>query len=397
MKTITGMGGTGGARELAEMLRQMGRGPDTMLAHITPEEAEMLMRMGGSGQMNPNTGLPEFQPDYGELLASESDYRPMQFPDIDYRAQILASEDPGYYGTSQTGYNEALERNRDGLPMSERNMYDVRSRGLPTSLEYTGQRQDVADFIAPYTQAGMDASDIGFGPGQFMPPARRADLGGMPQDQVERLMGGPEPSRFARTAEAVEGGIQNVRDTLSRYPNIREALSLTGQTLPGLLMARKAQREGRAAAEELRALGRPLREQGEALRQQALSGGLTPQQARQQEASRARLLQQAAGRGAATGTQQAMIENTLARERAGLAEVNLNQAIKQLNLANAYDEAAIRAKLVSDRQVAESLSNIYGNLSRRMAGQSTQQTQAPAPRAQEAVEPPVTRRPDVRG
>jgi hypothetical protein len=60
MKTLTGMGGLGNAQELAELLRQMGRGPDSMLAHITPEEAQMLLESGGSGRMNPMTGLPEF-------------------------------------------------------------------------------------------------------------------------------------------------------------------------------------------------------------------------------------------------------------------------------------------------------------------------------------------------
>ena len=44
------------ARELASM----GRNGDTMLAHITPQEAMMLKRMGGSGSINPYTGLPEF-------------------------------------------------------------------------------------------------------------------------------------------------------------------------------------------------------------------------------------------------------------------------------------------------------------------------------------------------
>jgi hypothetical protein len=38
----------------------MGRNGDTMLAHITPQEAMMLQRMGGSGTINPYTGLPEF-------------------------------------------------------------------------------------------------------------------------------------------------------------------------------------------------------------------------------------------------------------------------------------------------------------------------------------------------
>lgn len=37
-----------------------GRHGDTMLAHINPREAEMLKRMGGSGTINPNTGLPEY-------------------------------------------------------------------------------------------------------------------------------------------------------------------------------------------------------------------------------------------------------------------------------------------------------------------------------------------------
>ena len=63
MRTLTGMGGLGNAQELAELLRQMGRGPDTMLAHITPEEAQMLLESGGSGKINPQTGLPEFQPE----------------------------------------------------------------------------------------------------------------------------------------------------------------------------------------------------------------------------------------------------------------------------------------------------------------------------------------------
>jgi hypothetical protein len=44
----------------AEKLQQYGRNGDTMLAHITPEEANLLKSVGGSGTINPNTGLPEF-------------------------------------------------------------------------------------------------------------------------------------------------------------------------------------------------------------------------------------------------------------------------------------------------------------------------------------------------
>ena len=44
----------------------MGVGGDTMLAHINPREAELLKKHGGSGDVNPNTGLPMF---------AETDYR----------------------------------------------------------------------------------------------------------------------------------------------------------------------------------------------------------------------------------------------------------------------------------------------------------------------------------
>lgn len=51
---------TYGLENAAEMIRQRGRGEDTVLAHITPQEAGILQLLGGSGTINPHTGLPEF-------------------------------------------------------------------------------------------------------------------------------------------------------------------------------------------------------------------------------------------------------------------------------------------------------------------------------------------------
>ena len=45
---------------LAEIIRQQGQGEDTILAHINPIEAAVLKSMGGSGTINPKTGLPQF-------------------------------------------------------------------------------------------------------------------------------------------------------------------------------------------------------------------------------------------------------------------------------------------------------------------------------------------------
>jgi hypothetical protein len=360
-KTVTGMGGTGGAADLAEMLRQMGRGRDTVLAHITPEEAEMLMQMGGSGDMNPNTGLPEFQPVY-------DDYTGEFFPQ-----QPMFQQAPQF--TPAPGSFQAA------LPE-----FGVTPRSQEPQMSFRGQPQPKMDF---------QTFDLGFGPGRYAPEYTRADVAGMAPEQFDRFQP-PQPSPFARLAGAIEGGVGEVRQFASDYPNVAKLLSVTGQSLPALLSAARARREGGRAADELRALGRPLREEAENLRAQALAGGLTPQQAREQEAARARLRQQAATRGATTGTQQAMIDTQLQRARSEMGQVNLQNALRQLNLANAYDEEAIRIKLSADRDISNRIANIIGNIGRQFGsmapegGQTQEQSQPETPRQ------PVTQRPQIR-
>jgi len=53
-------GGIAELKPVAKAIADYGRNGDTMLAHITPAEARMLRRRGGSGTINPDTGLPEF-------------------------------------------------------------------------------------------------------------------------------------------------------------------------------------------------------------------------------------------------------------------------------------------------------------------------------------------------
>lgn len=50
----------GGIAEAARLVASQGRNGDTMLAHITPSEARLLRSRGGSGTINPETGLPEY-------------------------------------------------------------------------------------------------------------------------------------------------------------------------------------------------------------------------------------------------------------------------------------------------------------------------------------------------
>jgi hypothetical protein len=55
----------------------MGREGDTTLAHINPQEAALLKALGGSGTINPNTGLPEYKKavkKVGKLVAKVAPY-----------------------------------------------------------------------------------------------------------------------------------------------------------------------------------------------------------------------------------------------------------------------------------------------------------------------------------
>ena len=70
----------GGLAGAAESLRQKGRYGDTVLAHINPQEAQMLKRMGGAGTINPATGLPEFFNPLKELRNAWSSVKAVAAP-----------------------------------------------------------------------------------------------------------------------------------------------------------------------------------------------------------------------------------------------------------------------------------------------------------------------------
>ena len=359
MKSVVGMGGSGNARELAEMLRQMGRGRDTILAHITPEEAQMLMDMGGSGEINPNTGLPEFQEE--DFFGSEFD--PYMGQEVTSAEGGISPEAEAYY----TGQLGAAPRDMTGFrqpsPLEPAGMAPI-----PSGFRF--------DMNVPSATQRMDITS----------PVYREPFAVTQRDFLPEV---PEQPGFLRTAaQAVEDTASQARQLAREYPTVARLLSTGATTLPSLIAAVRARRDAQKSADELRRLGAPLRQQGEALRQQALAGNLTPQQAAAQEASRARLRQASSSRGATTGTQQAMIEGQLARSRSEQSQTNLNNAVKLLNLANAYDEEAIRTSLSANQRINQSLSNVFANLGQAAAAST-------APNSPEPQRPPVTQRPQL--
>ena len=59
---------TYGLDNIAEIIRRQGREGDTVLAHISPQEAGILQLLGGSGTINPYTGLPEFKNPFKKII-----------------------------------------------------------------------------------------------------------------------------------------------------------------------------------------------------------------------------------------------------------------------------------------------------------------------------------------
>ena len=61
-------------KPIAQALQSKGRYGDTILAHINPQEAELLKLLGGSGTTNPDTGLPEYWGGFGSIFSAVTQF-----------------------------------------------------------------------------------------------------------------------------------------------------------------------------------------------------------------------------------------------------------------------------------------------------------------------------------
>lgn len=366
MNTLKMMfGGGADVAQLAEMIRRFGRGEDKILAHITPEEAAKLKEMGGSGTINPMTGLPEFQED-------------------DYLAQARAAEPVGYYGTSQTGFNEAVDAYFDDPTLNkatERQRYDIMNpnRALPgesfyQDFQYTGDDLDRARYSAERFNPDIGAVDIGFGPGEFTAPSTPAQIAGRTRSDLEETY----PEIFApTTTERAERSLQELQAVLNRYPNLTRiggaGVNLVGQAL--LAQRANRQREAQAAAERARAV--PFRQAEAEAMARARGGGLTAQQARSLEAQQARARQGLSAGNQGTGSAAAgILAGQEQRARSVAREQSFDEALKLAGIADQYERRAIAAELAADQELAA----LFGNVLAQEIAASTR-TQAPQRRA----------------
>jgi hypothetical protein len=307
LRKMTRMGGD--LRKIARLLQDKGRNGDTILAHINPREAALLRDQGGSGTINPETGLMEFEDeDYtAGLSAAET---PAPAPSFDDSAFDLYSGGPEVI--SGPSYGPGIN-----LPDVLQNMDGFRTQApiaTPTSL---GLSQGVY---------GQDAT---------LPPTAGTPTSPQPAEKgfLESLTGGD-----------------------------KTRLGLAGvQGLSTALMANKARAGAQRGAEQIRQVGVPYAQRGLAEQSAAQRGELTPVGQQQLDAMRARAAQAGVARGGVGIAQQQRAEEDL-RQRLNAARESFGLQLSQMG--DKYTMDAIKAGMQADAEVNQLYNQMFGNLAR---------------------------------
>lgn len=370
LEMIAGSRGMGDARSMAEMLRRMGRRGDTMLAHITPEEADMLMQAGGSGTTNPMTGLPEFAPrssfddDAGDFVRNtQSDVlRSIQSQPVSSRNESVPM-DIGFE-------SRPLERTvRADMPQQRLNP-EVDFGYMPpmrtdTSSLMPAQRRTAEDFMGPLVP--LDEVSSSYTPSGYRVPSYLPEFQPLADQTAARTA---ERGFFDRA----ESGLQELRDVLDRYPNLTRAGTAGANILAQALMFNQANQAMRRDIEATRAAAQPFRQaQAEAM-SRATGEGLTPEQQQEMEIQQARAREALGQRGTPTGSAAAGILAAQQRRARSLArQESFSEALRLANIADQYDRRALEMELQRDQQLAQLFAGIVGR-----EVQQSQRTQAPA-------------------
>jgi hypothetical protein len=332
-------GNMGNARALAEQLRQMGRGKDTMLAHITPEEADMLLQAGGSGSINPQTGLPEFQPrgSYDFDLGSYEDVQ-------------AAAASPDIYGY---GYGQAGEYQAPSAPMSTLGSFGA----MPSFQTDTG------------AQGGFQ--ELPFTPRAAPRPAEAMPVAPMGQLTTREIAPTPGPS----VLERIEGAGKQFEQFAQRNPMTTRLGGLGANLGLSALLARRAGREREAYANELRGMAQPYAQAQQEALARAQGGGMTAPQQRAFDIAQARARQGLSAQNLGAGSAAAGIQTAQAQRARTLArQESFDSAMDAARIRDSYLREAARQELAADTDLANAL---IGVLQGEIREATTTQASAP--------------------
>jgi len=312
------LNGTSDLAAIAAMLSSKGRGNDTLLAHITPREAEILKAAGGSGTTNPETGLLEFFDgeayDFGDVRAEAPPPAPtVSAPEYDYGD--VRAEAP-------------IQAPAQTAPTTP-------SAGLNFPLEVPGQQ------YAPTIVERPDNLQESLRQ-QYAPQVARTDV----------------VSRFDQPVE------KPFYDKLTTQDMVRLGLA-GGLGLYGATQAKKGGEQAKQASAEQKALAQPYQQKGQELLRAAESGELTPTGQQSLQALQARLAQGVESRGG-VGAQQVAAQAEAYRNQ--LLSQQYNLGLQVSNIGDQIALGAIRTGLQADQALNQASTNFYTNLASIGAG-----------------------------
>ena len=328
------LNGTSDLAAIAAMLSSKGRGNDTLLAHITPREAEILKAAGGSGTTNPETGLLEFYDDFEAMPSSQAEFaqyqqaaEPAPSYDIGFGPNVYEAPGGGQFGPSPS--NAQIEAQI------------APSAGLNFPLEVPGQQYSPTIVERPNNlQESLRQ--------QYAPEVARTDV----------------VSRFDQPVE------KSFFDKLSTQDMTRLGLA-GGLGLYGATQAKKGAKQAEQAAAEQRAVGAPYQAKGKELIRAAETGELTPTGQQSLQALQARLAQGAEARGG-VGAAQAAQQAEAYRQQLLAQQYNLGLQVS--NIGDNIALGAIKTGLAADQALNQASTNFYTNLAAIGAGIPITQT-----------------------
>ena len=328
---------------LAQLLRKKGRGKDSVLAHITPKEAALLKSRGGSGTINPDTGLPEFD----ESVPVSTEPTPIATQDYGGSMEPTPVNAPstGPVGTS-----------------SEATYGGTSAQLLPVpGSSYTGSDMPFS-FDVPGGQAisgGYHAGSTAYSPTPLTP------------FQLNQVSIDQSPYAAAPTPTTPEG--PSMLDKLGKSisgmsPETMTRLGLTGGlSLVGAYNQRKAADQNQAAIAQQQAIATPYQQQGQQLIAQAQAGQLSPQSQQAYQAAQAQTAQGVAGRGGVGGQQAA---NQMANLYQTLLNNQYTYGLQVAQIGDNIATGAIKQGLSMDQSLNASTQNFYTNLAAIAGGLS---------------------------
>ena len=334
---------------LAEMLRAKGRGKDSVLAHITPREAALLKKRGGSGTTNPDTGLPEFDDGFDagsfDMGFGPGQYTPQPAP-ADIQGTTFTPQENAMYGYSQP--SDAPQAPVTNQTFANTQAAEDLSAGASYPSGSIPQGQALSTGGTAYAPATLTPMQLG-----------QAAVG-------QTVEGYPGPK--AETAKPSDATFGDKALKALTDPGTLARLGLTGALGAfGANQARKAGTQTQAATQEQKALAQPYSQQGQQLVAQAQQGTLSAASKQALDAAKAQINQGVANRGG-VGSQQAA--NQVANLYQSLIDNQYKYGLQIMQIGDNITMGAIKSGLQLDQQLQATTNNFYSQLASIAAGGS---------------------------